>query len=193
MACHQHQGASGSANTSYTGIYTMLKGKYDKSGSSGSFACNSWDNSLDGDYQLCWDCHNLNLISSDNGRFGEHRLHVDSEQTPCIECHDVHNPYDVGDPSLINFSYGSSSNTGVDFSPNGNNQSTMFNNISCSLSCHDNVNCGSMGHNSNYNRFIFVNINILNFFLQYILQIYNCLFIFFIVKQNKKMPFKVIF
>jgi predicted CXXCH cytochrome family protein len=147
--CHEHHGANGTANNTFTGIYTMLKGKYDKSGSSGSFSCNNWDNTEEGDYQLCWDCHNRDLISSDNGGFDEHRKHVDGEGAPCILCHDVHNAYDAGEPSLINFEYSSSPVMGVDVDPNGNSLSNMFVGSVCNLRCHEAPSgCGSMNHNS---------------------------------------------
>jgi hypothetical protein len=57
-----------------------------------------------GDYQLCWTCHDENAIVRGNNAFEDlHDTHVRGEDAPCIICHEVHSPYDAGEPGLINF------------------------------------------------------------------------------------------
>jgi doubled CXXCH motif protein len=51
-------------------------------------------------YELCYSCHSQASILSDNS-FGEHRLHIVEERTPCNVCHDPHG---------INISQGNSTN-----------------------------------------------------------------------------------
>ena len=57
-----------------------------------------------GDYQLCWTCHDENTIVRGDNAFGNlHDRHVRGDDSPCIICHEVHSPYDAGEPGLINF------------------------------------------------------------------------------------------
>ncbi len=151
-ACHQHHGADGTPEDTYTGIYTMIKGKYDKSGSSTSNSCNPWDNNVDGDYQLCWDCHNTSLIPNQNDAFDDlHDTHIRGEDTPCILCHDVHNSYDAGERGLINLVYGSGSkadnDVGLFTSQTGAFFFTATNTGYCYLNCHNTWGCGWRRHN----------------------------------------------
>lgn len=103
------------------------------------------------DYSLCWTCHNTSTVTADQSAFPEHRRHVVNQNSPCIHCHDVHAPYDVGEPGLINFVYGV---TKMDVSLNGrtpSNYSTAFRAISgaqwgCYLLCHAQGNLNSDDH-----------------------------------------------
>lgn len=150
LACHDHHGTvSTDASTSKTGQYTMIKWRYDKSGAAGSNTCNPWSAA---DYNLCFRCHQ-NTILTTQGLFNQHDKHINGQQTPCIICHDVHNPYDAGERGLINFTYGNSTRSGTDIT--GVNLSTGFApGSNCVLTCHTAASgfngCGSMGHNDNY-------------------------------------------
>ncbi len=155
LACHQHHGADGTPEDTYTGIYTMIKGKYDKSGSSTSNTCNPWDNNDNGDYQLCWDCHNKEMIDKNNSTYGtnafddRHDTHVDGEDSPCILCHDVHNAYDAGERGLINFVYGSGSKADNDVGLSSQSNAFYFtaaNTAYCYLNCHSTWGCGWRRH-----------------------------------------------
>jgi len=58
-------------------------------------------------YALCYACHDRNSILADES-FGEHRLHVGDNSTPCSACHDPHGiSFTQGDSDsnshLINF------------------------------------------------------------------------------------------
>ncbi|MBK8935501.1 MAG: hypothetical protein KA362_01490 [Chloroflexi bacterium] len=96
----------------------------------------------DGDYAICWTCHNENSTMGNGSRFGNlHNLHVRGERSSCITCHDVHAPYDSGEHGLINFEF--AVRNGFDFSYRpGYNASTAYqinaagNQGSCYLSCH---------------------------------------------------------
>jgi hypothetical protein len=143
--CHEHHGANGTPNTNKTGIYTMLKGTYDKSGNATSNACNPW---LSTDYGLCFQCHNTTDITS-GGAFGDHNLHVSGQQSMCILCHDVHKSYDASEKGLINFSYAVSTLAGTDITLGTYNLSTSFVETTgrCYLTCHASTwGCGSTGH-----------------------------------------------
>ncbi|MCF6364775.1 MAG: hypothetical protein L3J35_01090 [Bacteroidales bacterium] len=165
LSCHQHHAASGVAETNKTGIYTMIRGKYDKSGNATSDACNPWDNNDNGDYQLCWDCHFKEMVDKNDGTYGvnafddRHDTHVDGEESPCIICHDVHNPYDIGEPGHINFVYGSSAKASNDNNLFSGQSGSFYISGSrgyCSLRCHETFSggCGRKGHNpKNYDRF----------------------------------------
>ncbi|NPA68141.1 MAG: hypothetical protein GXO50_05990 [Chlorobi bacterium] len=151
-ACHQHHGADGTPESSYTGIYTMLKGKYDKSGSATASTCNTWDNDDNGDYELCWNCHRTSLIANRNDAFEDlHYIHVDRADSPCILCHDVHNSYDTSERGLVNFLYGSGSAANYDVNLAGETLSGAFffsgeNTGECYLRCHNSMPCGRRGH-----------------------------------------------
>jgi hypothetical protein len=87
------------------------------------------------DYALCYSCHNRSSIMNDQS-FGEHRKHIQGEDTACYVCHDAHGvaAAGVGDGThLINFATGvvtPSSSGRVEFIDNGNNRGA------CYLTCH---------------------------------------------------------
>jgi predicted CXXCH cytochrome family protein len=57
-----------------------------------------------GNYQLCWRCHvEDEIIEQENAFRSLHKKHVNSEDSPCVACHDVHAPYDNSEPGLISF------------------------------------------------------------------------------------------
>lgn len=95
------------------------------------------------DYAVCWQCHSASSIVNGSNKFANlHNKHVNGERSPCIICHDVHAPFDTGEPGLVNFSF-AAGNSGYDFQfISGRNASTAFyltnNNTSgnCLLSCH---------------------------------------------------------
>ncbi len=87
-------------------------------------------------YALCYACHSRTSILSDQS-FGEHRKHIDSENTPCNTCHDPHGVSSTqgtatNNSHLINF------NTAVVSPSNGQlrfeDQGTFRG--ACYLSCH---------------------------------------------------------
>ena len=41
-------------------------------------------------YAMCFKCHNQSSIVSENGPFGDHKKHIDDENTSCTVCHDPH-------------------------------------------------------------------------------------------------------
>jgi predicted CXXCH cytochrome family protein len=41
-------------------------------------------------YDLCFRCHDNTKVVADSGPFPLHRLHIDTNQTPCSVCHDPH-------------------------------------------------------------------------------------------------------
>ncbi|MBL1215959.1 MAG: hypothetical protein D8M59_00520 [Planctomycetes bacterium] len=60
----------------------------------------------DGDFALCWSCHDeWSWFNEDNAFGSKHEKHVDEENSPCICCHDVHGAFEDGEPGLINLDW----------------------------------------------------------------------------------------
>ncbi len=58
------------------------------------------------DYAACWQCHVEERIMVQANAFdGNHEVHVNWGQAPCIHCHDVHRGFDAGEPGLIDLDY----------------------------------------------------------------------------------------
>jgi predicted CXXCH cytochrome family protein len=97
-------------------------------------------------YALCWQCHDEDKTvrtaggsSADNAFGTRHSLHVRSERSACIMCHDVHFSYDAGEDGLVSYAY--PVKQGWSFSLGSQTLSTAFrdtgtNRGSCYLSCH---------------------------------------------------------
>jgi len=154
LSCHDRHGTNGTPETNKTGLYTMLKGTFDKSGSATANACNPWV-STGADYGLCFKCHQTSLVSSSSAFGNYHSTHVNDRQTPCIICHDAHGPYDAGEAGLIDFTYGTSALAGTDVNKGSYTLTNMFvKNTSstgnCYLNCHTTSSgfsgCGTQGH-----------------------------------------------
>ena len=89
-------------------------------------------------YALCYTCHDRSSILADES-FGEHRLHVSENNTPCSACHDPHGiSFTQGDfeanSNLINFDssiVSPNSNDELRFEDRGTRTG------SCFLTCHN--------------------------------------------------------
>lgn len=123
-SCHEQHGSANLA---------LLKARY----VTADF--NQWDEG-DGDYQICWTCHDENFIVRQDNRFENlHDRHVRGEDAPCIMCHDAHGPFDAGEPGLNSFNVPISMGHDISFI-DGRNASTAFsisgNQGSCYILCH---------------------------------------------------------
>lgn len=113
------------------------------------FVIQDFNNYAVGDYQICWTCHDPDLVigpdknnKAVNAFSDLHWTHVVGEQATCIECHDTHRPHDIGEKGLITFDY-PVSNGWTFWYIGGRNGSTAFwlnateTQGSCYLSCHN--------------------------------------------------------
>ncbi len=59
-------------------------------------------------YNLCWQCHDEPTTSDGNTQIAfknKHAKHLFGADAPCNTCHNVHNPYDAGEPGYINLEF----------------------------------------------------------------------------------------
>jgi len=93
-------------------------------------------------YQLCWACHDENGTIWQMNRFrNQHSRHVNTANTPCIVCHDVHAPYDAGETGLINFNFAVLSGYDIAYLAGYDASSSFIINLAtnrgtCSIACH---------------------------------------------------------
>ncbi len=125
--CHEDHGS----------VYpSMMRGQY-------VMTDNNASEPGDGDYALCWKCHDeTNITAADNAFNDLHEKHVGGEDAPCIICHNVHGGADFGEPGLIDLGYSAGAGYDVQFI-DGRDASTAFwvdyaqNTGNCYLACHD--------------------------------------------------------
>jgi hypothetical protein len=95
----QHMGSNSCSHCHYAhgSSYTsLLKGKYVMAD------YNPW-NLGDGDYAVCWTCHDEAVIVNGTNAFKQHHdSHVNGAASPCFVCHDIHAPAEPNEPGLIN-------------------------------------------------------------------------------------------
>jgi predicted CXXCH cytochrome family protein len=93
-------------------------------------------------YQLCWTCHDEDGTIWQMNRFrNQHSRHVDTANTPCIVCHDVHSPYDAGETGLISFDFAVLSGYDIAYLAGYDGSSSFTidlvqNRGTCSIACH---------------------------------------------------------
>ncbi len=93
-------------------------------------------------YQLCWACHDENGTIWQMNRFrNQHSRHVNTANTPCIVCHDVHAPFDAGETGLINFNFAVLSGYDIAYLAGYDGSSSFtidlaLNRGTCSIACH---------------------------------------------------------
>lgn len=99
-------------------------------------------------YQLCWACHDENGVIWQMNRFrNQHSRHVDTADTPCVVCHDVHAPYDAGETGLINFDFAVLSGYDIAYLAGYDGSSSFAvdlarNRGTCSIACHGRTHTG---------------------------------------------------
>lgn len=109
---------------------------------------NTWTQG-DGDYAVCWACHDEAQTITGESTFGQykngvynknyHDKHVNGEQAPCIVCHDVHAPHDSGEQGLISFDFAIQNGYDISYLAGGDGSSSFWingNQGSCAISCH---------------------------------------------------------
>jgi hypothetical protein len=121
--CHEQHGSSQQAFLLDT--YVMSDG-------------NQWTQG-DGDYQLCWNCHDEDYIMNQDNAFENlHDKHVKGARAPCAMCHDAHAPHDAGE-SLINFDFAVQNGYDIEYI-DGRDVSTSFwrdaTDGFCYITCH---------------------------------------------------------
>ncbi len=80
-----------------------------------------------GDYDACWDCHSASTILANDNAFDEyHKKHVIDEDLTCAACHDVHAPYDSGEPGLISFELAFARKWSISFPTSSTTLSSSF-------------------------------------------------------------------
>ena len=104
----------------------------------------------DGDYAICWTCHDEQQTIFGQSKFGKykngvfdknyHDKHVRREDTPCIMCHDAHAPHDSGEAGLISFQFAIQNGYDIQYI-GGYDASTAFwingNQGYCYIRCHN--------------------------------------------------------